>query len=320
MSYENESGLVGIDDELPPPNTEIARVEADANARQKYMMAAMAELALRRPRKVEECFMKMKLLAQRPSMAEVAIYQFPRGGKKVTGVSVKAARPLATAWGNMQIGQQIIGRSAEEMHIMGFAWDIENNVFFFGEDKFKMVHQRKDDDGIARWVEVDERDGRELANRRGAILTRNAMLHALPADFIDDFRAEVGVTKRKLAEGQMKANPQETIKKLLVSFLEIGVSRELIEKRINKKVEAIDALDVVELREIYQGIASGEVRVAAQFDVRPKPEPVTTVSHIDIEKAQAVEGQDPPGGKPIDVAAPEEKPKNMKRDGGGPRQ
>src|SRR5205085_986190 len=131
-------------------------------------------------------FQQLAVACKRLSFAEQSSYAFPRGGQTVSGPSVHLARAAARVWKNLQYGVRITRDDDDSRQIQAFAWDLETNVKVTGEDDFKKLVYRKKDG----WVKPDERDLRELTNRRGAILVRNCILQILPKDLIEDARDE----------------------------------------------------------------------------------------------------------------------------------
>src|SRR5690606_35974269 len=111
----------------------------------------------------------------------------------------------------------------EQVHIRGYALDLETNTYAEAEDRFAKLIQRKRN-GRTQWVEPDERDLRELVNRRGAICVRNAILQVLPADVIEDALRQSEETLRKAAAGELKQDRAGAIRRLALAFDELGVS------------------------------------------------------------------------------------------------
>src|SRR5690625_1197642 len=53
------------------------------------------------PRNVFQSEQRILDACKRPSLAETAIYSYPRGGTKVEGPSIRLAEVLAQNWGNL---------------------------------------------------------------------------------------------------------------------------------------------------------------------------------------------------------------------------
>ena len=159
----------------PQQAGELAAVAREQNEIQSAIVSAK-----KFPRNEQAAFVKALNSFRRQSMAEAATYSFPRGGKTVEGPSVDCARELARVWGNIRYGLRVVSQDENRLHIRAYALDLETNTYVEAEDEFSKLIQRKDKlSGATRWVTPDERDLRELMNRRGAIAIRNCLLQPL---------------------------------------------------------------------------------------------------------------------------------------------
>lgn len=219
-------------------------------------------VAKRFPRDEDAAFEKLMKACKRPSFAEDAEYVFPRGVQSVRGPSVNLAREAARVWGNIQYGLTITRDDPGSRQIQGWAWDVETNTRITAEDDFrKLIYRKKDG-----WVEPDERDLRELTNRRGAILIRNCILQLLPKDLIEDAVARTHETlKSKAAE-----DPEGSRKKIIESFSSIGVSAEMLKTYLGHPIAQSSPTEIANLRPIFQSIRDGN-STWKQY-VEPSPE------------------------------------------------
>lgn len=251
---------------LVESNKELSIGGALVTAREQHEIQAAVISAKRFPRDEFAATTKAIKSFQRPTMAEDALYSFPRGGQKVRGPSVYSARELARCWGNLRYGLRVVGIT-ERVHIKGFAFDLESNNYIEAEDEFAKRIQRKGRDGVAKWVEPDERDLRELISRRGAILVRNCILQLLPPDLVEDCMATADQTMEDVARNELKQSPEEALKRLVFVFDRIGVSTEVLEKKLGHPLKAVDAKEIAELRQIYSSIKDGHTTREEQFDL-----------------------------------------------------
>ena len=58
------------------------------------------------PRNVFQAEQRVLDTCKRPALAQVAMYQYPRGGQRVTGPSIRLAEAIAQNWGNLSYGIQ----------------------------------------------------------------------------------------------------------------------------------------------------------------------------------------------------------------------
>lgn len=234
---------------------------ASAEAAQKYQMEARVILAKRFPRDEFAVYEAMLKTCKSRTFAERAAYSFPRGSSKIEGPSINLARGLARLWGNLRYGLEVIHDSDESRTIRAVAWDLESNAEVSAEDTFKKVILRKD----KGWVVPDERDLRELTNRRGAILTRNCILQLLPNELVEDALAECRNSIKKNAKGK---NRGETVKGIVAAFDGIGVSVEQLEAYLDCKLADIDEDQIADLRGVFQSISDGNSKKAEYFSKR----------------------------------------------------
>jgi len=254
-------------------NREMAKPDAhqvgamSAIAREEGEVKASVIMAKKFPRNELEAYNKVLKACKRPGLASEAIYSFPRGGSTVEGPSINLAKSVAGYWGNMRHGHRIVAQTEETVHIMGYAWDMETNNFASYEDDFKKLIQRKHEG----WVKPDERDLRELINRRGAILERNAILNVVPKDVIDDCVEECKKTMRAAASGELKQDRQQIIRSLVAAFEQLGVNAEMLSKNLGHDLQIVNEEEVAKLRAIWKSIADGNSRREEHFEVTKKP-------------------------------------------------
>jgi len=238
-------------------------------AREAVEARGMVEAAKAFPRETASAFLALKHSCERIGFADRASYSFPRGGNRISGPSVALAREAARCWGNVTYGVRIIEDTDEHVHLQGWAWDMETNTRVTAEDKFRKLIQRKDKKtGETLWVKPDERDLRELINRRGALAVRNAILQVLPRDLIDDALDRAEYTIVADSQGNLKENRQATIKKLVEAFDEFGVSPKMLEERLGHGLDEIDGEELADLRQIYRSLKDGNTRRGDHFDLR----------------------------------------------------
>lgn len=241
-------------------------------AREEAEIRAAVVLAKRFPRSEMDCYAKILHSCQRASFAKTALYRFPRGGQEIEGPSIDLARECARCWGNTRTGYRVVSDDDERIHIKGFAFDLETNNYIEVEDKFAKLIQRKNKaTGQTQWIKPDERDLRELVNRRAAICVRNAILQLMPPDVVNDASAQAKSTMVKAAGGEMKTDRESTIKKLVMAFSEYAVTVEMIEDKIGHAVGLMNDEEMADLRAIYKSILDGQAKREEFFRVGVSP-------------------------------------------------
>jgi len=230
-------------------------------------MKAMVITAHHFPRDENAAFSKIMKVCERPEFAINAAYRFQRGGKEIKGPSIHLARTVARIWGHMRSGFRIIEDTGDELHIAGWAYDAEANNYAESPDRFKKLVQRKvGNPPTTRWVEPDERDLRELRNRRGSICMRNALLQLLPQDIVDAALERAEDTLRRSSRGELDQNRTDTIRKLVMSFDEVGVNVAMLEQRLGHAINLVTSDEVAELREVYRSIQDGNTTREDHFE------------------------------------------------------
>lgn len=257
--------------------------ELAAVTREQSELQSAIVSAKRFPRNEQQAFVKAINSFNRPTMAESATYNFPRGGKTIEGPSVDCARELARVWGNLRYGLRVVAQDAERLHIRAYAIDLESNTYVEAEDEFSKLIQRKDKySGESKWVQPDERDLRELMNRRGAIAIRNCILQILPSDLVDDVLATAKKTLQKDASNALERSRDDVVKQLVVAFDRLGVSVGMIEQYLGHKLDVITAAEVADLRTIHQSVKEGVAKREEffRFETAVQAEPQTLTSAI----------------------------------------
>lgn len=249
---------------------------AAAAAAQFEIQSAIA-IAKRFPRNEDQAFERLMKSADRTSFADVAAYSFPRGGATVEGPSVNLAREAGRLWGNLRYGLEIVRDDEKSRQIRAFAWDLESNTKVTAEDEFaKLVQRKVRGTNRTEWIEPDERDLRELTNRRGAICLRNCLLQVLPDDLIEDALARCKETLRKGAQ----TDPDGARKKIILGFSELNVTPAMLEKRLGHPLAECSPAEIAELRTIYRSIADGNSRWSEYVtaDAPPVADPIALIS------------------------------------------
>lgn len=197
---------------------------------------------------------------QRKSLAERAMYEYPRGGQMVTGPSIHLARTLARGWGNLDSGFKVLEQTATDSTVMAYCWDLETN---YRETKvFTVKHVRDTKKGV--FPLTDSRDIYELVANQSARRERACILSVIPQDVVD---AAVGQCNATLASGG-KMPLVDMVRALVKNFQEqYGVTAEMLEQYIGCKKEAFSNQSVVRLKNVYNTLRDGSASVEQYFDM-----------------------------------------------------
>lgn len=237
-----------------------------AVARTRYEMEAAIVLAKQHPRNEAQAIEKLKRSCSRVGFALDAEFDFQRGGTDVTGPSVRFAREAARCWGNIRYGVHIYSSDGEQVHIRGYAFDAEWGAFSEFEDRFAKLVERAG----SNWIVPNERELRELVNKRGAILVRNSILTLLPPDQVEDCITVTRSTIHKWGGEALKADRKGSIQLMQKAFKKIGVPAEKLDEWLGHEIRQITTEEYVKLKRVYKGIEEGQTSVAEHFgDKRP---------------------------------------------------
>lgn len=233
----------------------------------RYMqeVQGMVFMAKQFPRDPFLAWQRIKEACSRKSLAEVAAYEYPRGGEKVTGPSIRLAEVLAQNWGNMSYGVIELEQRDGESTAMAFAWDLETNTR--AEKIFTVKHevQLSAKKGGGKKKLTDPRDIYELVANYGARRLRSCILSVIPKDVIDAAMEEC----EKTLMGQNKEPFADRLKRMLEKFKEIGVTKEMIERRVGYSIEHFTEKDYLSLGKIYTAIRDGIGTREDYFEIEP---------------------------------------------------
>ena len=272
---------------------------AGAVSREEAEIKAAIVLARSNPRNEMRAFERLMNACKRPTFADNATYAYPRGGQTISGPSVYLAREMARVWGNIRSGFRVVSMDREYVHVKGYCHDIETNSYKEVEAKFRAMVQRKDrQTRETRWVTPDERDLRELINKHGALCERNAILQTMPSDFIDDALAAATNTLNQAAANELKSNPADAVKRMVLSFSDMGVSAEMLVGYLGHPLDAISPDELAKLRQVFASIKDGNSRREDHFDASGPKDAAPGQSKADALAAKHAK-KDAPNHAPI---------------------
>jgi len=252
-----------------PPAAKSLQTEAAVSRQAQEVQAAMV-IAKKFPRDENSAYARIMKACQRKSLAEAAVYEYPRGGTKVSGPSIRMAEVLAQSWGNIDFGVVELEQRDGESSVMAYAWDLETNT---RQTKiFQVRHERKAGREIKRLD--DPRDVYEMVANQGARRVRACIMGVIPGDVIDDAVREC---ERTMEKGE-KEPLSDRIRKMVATFAsEYNVSQAMIEARFGHKADAISESEIVSLKKIYRSLKDGMASVedffskTSRFESTSKP-------------------------------------------------
>ena len=258
-------------------------------------------LAKRFPRNQIDALDRILVACQRPGLAEQALYTYARGGTEITGPSIRLAECLAQNWGNVQFGIKELEQRNGESTVEAFAWDMETNVR--QTKAFQVKHERYTKKG--KYALEDPRDIYEMIANNGARRLRACILGIIPGDIVEAAQGQCESTMKAKAD-----TSPEALKKLVDAFAGYGVTKEQIEKRIQRRIDTITAAQLIQLRKIYNSLKDGMSGAADWFEITPMDEGVNGAGKglkDKVKKAMATEpkAEAPKDPAPIRYACPD---------------
>lgn len=248
--------------EFERPQMQQKRVGAELVSTREAQEVQVAMVAAKRfPRDEVAAYNRILQDCQRQSLAEKAMYEFPRGGQVVTGPSIHLAKTLARCWGNIDSGFKVLEQGPKESTVMAYCWDLETN---YRETKVFTVHHIRETKKGA-YPLTDPRDIYEMIANQAARRERSCILSVIPGDVVD---AAIGQCNVTLA-GKSDMPLMDKVRALVKNFQEqYGVTAEMLEAYIGCKKEAFSQQSVVRLKNVYNTIRDGSASVEQYFDMR----------------------------------------------------
>ena len=154
-------------------------------------------------------------------VAESCIYTLPRGGKSITGPSVRLAEIMASAYGNLHVAARVLDADAKEITAQGAAWDLQKNIRVTVEVRRRITKKdgsRFDDDMIT-----------VTGNAAASIALRNAIFRVIPRAYVDIVYAHA----RKVAVGDAKTL-EDRRSTAFAYFAKLGITADRVLARLEK--------------------------------------------------------------------------------------
>lgn len=240
-----------------------------AETQTKYLMAE------RFPRNEVAAMDRILNAFSRPTLAEKAAYQFARGGSDIAGPSIRAAEAIAQQWGNMDSGWREMQRGTDASgvpfsEVEAFCIDLQAR----NTKRLTFIVRHWRDTKKGGYKLTDERDIYELCANQAQRRLRACILASIPGDVTEAAMQQADVTLKSKAD-----TSPEAMQKMVATFAEFGVHREHIEKRIQRRIDAITPAQVVSLKRIYVSLRDDMSAAADWFEIEageasaPRPAP-----------------------------------------------
>ena len=245
-------------------STAALSAKAQAQVQARYVMA------LQSPRNPDRARDRLLAEASRPAFAERAVYRVPRGGKTISGPSIRMAEAILQAWGNVHTQSAIIYEDSEKMIVAVTTTDLETNITHEDEVVVRKVVERKHvKDGQTVLGERENSYGDRVflvaatddelfmkSNAAKSKSIRTAGLRLVPRYFIDELIAK--------CEETMQAETAKSLPsvraKMVGWFGELGVSKIELGKFLGYSPDQATVEDMARLRGIGTALKDGEMK------------------------------------------------------------
>ena len=238
-----------------------------AISRQAQEVQAAMVIAKKFPRDEVQSFNRIMQACKRKTLAEQAMYEYPRGNTKVTGPSIRLAEAMAQNWGNLDYGIIELEQKSGESQVMAYAWDLETNT---RQTKiFSVPHIRSTKKGNVTLT--DPRDIYELVANQGARRVRACILGVIPGDVIDSALVQCNATL--LSDNGDKPLIDLVRDAAALFQSDYGVTIQMLEKFIGCKSESFTMNDLIRLKRVYKSLKDGMAKREDYFEMIPDANP-----------------------------------------------
>jgi len=252
----------------PNSSTGLATVQAQSESTRKMaeIQSAMT-IAKASPRDIIQANYDIVEACKLPMLAETALYSYKRGKKPngqdnyVTGASIRLAEMLVQNWGNVDFGSTVLETHKDKTTVMVYAWDLQTNVR--KTITFDIPHERDLKDG-KKMALKSNRDIYEMIANQSQRRLRSCLLNIIPGYILEAALAQIEETRQKGS-----ASIGDRVRKLVVAFGDIAVTKPMIEDHLGHKIEEVSDKELATLRGIYTGIKNGDMDREDVFSTTP---------------------------------------------------
>jgi len=247
------------------PMTPVGVNTAMIQTREMTEIQAMVISAKRFPRDIAQVRADILASCDSPALAEVSQYTYAKGGTEINGVSIRLAEEMACAFQNMDKGwvelerKSSVGNVPGESVVQCFAWDMQRNVK--AKRTFTVRHWRDTKQG--GYALKDEREIYELMANQAARRLRACILEIIPRFIQEEAITRCDETLKKNAKG---GTLEKRIVDMVGAFAKVGVTKEMLEKRLQHNAEATSESEIIGLHKVYLSLVDGMSNISQWFD------------------------------------------------------
>ncbi len=223
---------------------------------------------------------RILICCQREGVAVKSQYRYSRGGTDITGPTIDLMEVVAQNWGNIEFGFRELARypgtasKPGESTVEAFAWDLQSNAR--RKVQFTVRHQMETGSAAkgTRKMKLltDDRDIYEFVANQAQRRVRTCLENIIPRDIVETACEQCNTT--------LKANivvNAKTIGEMLKVFEPFGVTREHIEARIQRRLDAMQPAQMVAMQQIIRSLRDGISHAVDWFPVGETSAPKSAV-------------------------------------------
>lgn len=196
-------------------------------SRQAQEVQAAMVIAKKFPRNEVDSYNRIMRSCQRKSLAEQSMYEYPKGGTKVTGPSIRLAEAMAQNWGNISV-----------------------------------PHVRETKKGNVELT--DPREIYEMVANQGARWLRACILGIIPGDVQD---AALEQCRETLAKGEKEPLIDRVRKMAKAFEDAYSITLPMIEKYLGCNSEEFSENDFIRLKNVYKSLREGMAKREDYFEI-----------------------------------------------------
>lgn len=295
MNDENNTGAITTtrDASGMVRSTQNETAAMAVSERQRALVQAKYVIALQRPRDIMVVRQRLLDRCKSRTFAAIARYAVPRGGKTISGPSIRFVEEMLRNFGNSSAETVTLYDDAEKRILRCEVVDYETNNSWAKEVTISKTQERKQ---LAAWqqplgkrvnsygeivylVPTTEDD---LVMKEASAISkamRGLGLRVLPGDVVEEAQAQV-IATMKAADAE---DPSGAIKDLVDKFAGAKVTAAMLAEYLGHPVGESTLDEIAELRSIGVAMREGAVRWREVVDAKLVPPP----SGSDPEAAKA---------------------------------
>lgn len=241
------------------------------------------------PRDNDIAMKRIQSMCERTSMAQIAEYEYTRGGTTVKGASIKLIEAIAQNYGNVTWSWKEIERNKEYSKVMAYAWDLETNSRVELEFIVALKRDKKVNGVLKSELVTSERDIYEVIANNAQRRVRKCLEGIIPRDIVEQALEWCNETINT------KVNIQDAIDKAINYLNEnYGVTLAQIEAKYGMNRRAFTKNTYLSLQKTYVSIRDGVQDVNEAFPPIAKKDVKNPLSNLGVveENQQSLQVKD----------------------------